>query len=98
MKINVVKDILDANDTIAQDNRNLLGSMGVLVVNITSAPGSGKTALLESTIPALDPLRCGVIVGDLQTTRDADRLVKTGADVIQVNTEGGCHLSATMVR
>jgi hydrogenase nickel incorporation protein HypB len=68
-------------------------------VNITSAPGSGKTTLLERTIPALADLglTAAVVVGDLQTTRDAERLGGLAADVVQINTEGGCHLSATQV-
>jgi hydrogenase nickel incorporation protein HypB len=67
-------------------------------VNVTSAPGSGKTSLLQKTIPALLPdLPAAVIVGDLQTTRDAERLDGLGAQVVQINTEGGCHLSAAQV-
>jgi len=68
------------------------------VLNITSAPGSGKTALLERTIPALAPeLRSAVVVGDLQTTRDAERLGDLAVTVTQINTLGGCHLEAAQV-
>ena len=99
MKINVVRSVLEANDAVAHDNRQRMEAAGVLAVNITSAPGSGKTSLLEKTIPALAPeLRSAVIVGDLQTTRDAERLQGLAVEVAQINTEGGCHLSATMVR
>ena len=98
MKINVVKNVLEANDAVAGANRTQLEQAGVTTVNITSAPGSGKTTLLQKTIPALAPaVRSAVIVGDLQTTRDAERLGGLGADVTQINTEGGCHLSATQV-
>ena len=98
MKINVVRSVLDANDTVARTNRRRMEEAGVLAVNITSAPGSGKTALLEKTIPALAPdLRSAVIAGDLQTTRDAERLAHLAVEVTQINTDGGCHLSATMV-
>jgi len=98
MKINVVKSVLEANDAIAQANRRRMESAGVFAVNITSAPGSGKTSLLQATIPALAPeLQSAVIVGDLQTTRDAERLSGLAAQVTQINTEGGCHLSATQV-
>ncbi len=70
----------------------------MLALNITSGPGSGKTCLLEKTIPALTPdLRSAVIVGDLQTTGDAERLRDRAVEVAQINTEGGCHLSATQV-
>ena len=98
MKINVVKSVLEANDAVARANRERMESAGVLAVNITSAPGSGKTSLLEATLPALAPkLRSAVVVGDLQTTRDAERLSDLGGQVTQINTEGGCHLSATQV-
>ncbi len=98
MKIKVVTSVLKANDAVAEANRRRMEEAGLLVLNITSAPGSGKTALLEATIPALAPeLRSAVIVGDLQTTRDAERLGGLAAAVTQINTEGGCHLSATQV-
>jgi len=98
VKINVVKSVLEANDAVAQANRRRMESAGLLAVNITSAPGSGKTSLLEATIPALAPgLQSAVIVGDLQTTRDAERLGDLAAQVTQINTEGGCHLSAAQV-
>ena len=98
MKINVVTSVLKANDAVAQDNRRRLREARILTLNITSAPGSGKTALLEKTIPALsEDFSCGVIVGDLQTTRDAERIGDLAVAVTQINTEGGCHLSATQV-
>lgn len=98
MNIKLLKSVLDANDTVARENRARLEEAGVLAVNITSAPGSGKTALLEKTIPALaKEFRSAAIVGDLQTTRDAERLGDLAVQVIQINTEGGCHLSAAMV-
>jgi len=95
--ISIVRSILAANEATADDNRRRLNAAGVVAVNITSAAGSGKTSLLEKTIPALAPLRSVVIVGDLQTARDAERLADLAVDVVQVNTEGGCHLSAEMV-
>ena len=98
MKIEVVRNVLEANDAVAELNRQRLEAAGLLGVNLTSAPGSGKTSLLEKTLPALAPaLRAAVIVGDLQTTRDAERLGALGVDVVQINTEGGCHLSAAQV-
>lgn len=97
-RINVVRNVLKANDAVAAANRTRLTKAGVLTVNITSAPGSGKTTLLEQTIPALgEQHRSAVIVGDLQTTRDAERMGATGAQVVQINTEGGCHLQATQI-
>ena len=98
MKINVVKNVLAANDQAAEDNRRRLDAAGVRAVNIISAPGSGKTSLLEKTLPAIAAdLPAAVIVGDLQTTRDAERLAAVDAPATQVNTEGGCHLSADQV-
>jgi len=98
MKIEVVKNVLEANEAAAEQTRRRLDEAGVLAVNVISAPGSGKTSLLEKTLPALaNNLPAAVIVGDLQTTRDAERLAAAGAPVVQVNTEGGCHLSAAQV-
>ncbi len=97
MKINVVKNVLEANDSAAAENRIRMTNAGLLAVNIISAPGSGKTTLLEKTIPALDGMKSAVIVGDLQTSRDAERLGDKAVEVTQVNTEGGCHLSASQV-
>jgi hydrogenase nickel incorporation protein HypB len=98
MKINVVESVLKANDAVARDNRRRLDELGVLAVNLMSAPGSGKTFLLEKTIPGLgSDNRCAVLVGDLQTTRDAERIGRTACEVTQINTGTGCHLSATQV-
>lgn len=98
MKIKVVESVLKANDAVAQANRRRLDAAGVLAINLMSAPGSGKTRLLEKTIPALGPdARSAVLVGDLQTTRDAERLSQVTADVTQINTGTGCHLSAAQV-
>ena len=99
MKINVVKSVLEANDAIAQANRRKLTEAGVLAINVTSAPGSGKTSLLARTLPVLAEagMKSAVIVGDLQTTRDAERLADATEQVTQINTEGGCHLSASQV-
>jgi hydrogenase nickel incorporation protein HypB len=98
MKIKVVESVMKANDAVAAANRRQMESAGLLAVNILSAPGSGKTTLLEKVIPLLSPaLRSAVLVGDLQTTRDADRLGVLGVQVVQINTGQGCHLSATQV-
>ena len=97
MQIRVVESVLKANDAVAQENRRRLDQASVLAVNLMSAPGSGKTTLLEKTIPALGPENCAVLVGDLQTTRDAERLDAAGARTVQINTGKGCHLSATQI-
>ncbi len=93
MKINVVKNVLEASDTLAEENRQALTAAGVTAINMMSAPGSGKTTLLQTTIPALGEGKCAVLVGDLQTSRDAERLADLGAQVVQINTGRGCHLS-----
>ncbi len=98
MKINVVKSVLAASGAVAEENRRRLNDASVLAINVLSAPGSGKTSLLEKTVPPLaEELRCAILVGDLQTTRDAERLGGLGAPVTQINTGRSCHLSPTEV-
>jgi len=97
-KINVVESVLQANDALAQENRARMNRADLLAVNLMSAPGSGKTTLLEQTLPALAPEHtCAVLVGDLQTTRDAERLGDLATAVTQINTGRGCHLDAAQV-
>lgn len=98
MKINVVKNVLAASEELAGVNRKRMDEAGVFCVNLLSAPGSGKTALLEKTLAALkgEP-KAAVLVGDLQTTRDAERLGPFGSQVTQINTGRGCHLSPAEV-
>ena len=99
MKVQVVKNILDANDRIADENRALFDQKRVCVINLLSSPGAGKTSLVERTILALrDRYRIGVIEGDIQDTCDADRVAALGIPAVQINTGGGCHLDANMVR
>lgn len=97
MKIQVVESVLKADAAAAANNRARFTAAGVLAVNVMSAPGSGKTTLLQQTLTALGPARCAVLVGDLQTTRDAERLGITGSAVTQINTGRGCHLSPAQV-
>jgi len=96
-RIRVVESVLKANDAVAVVNRRLLDGAGVLALNIMSAPGSGKTTLLEKSIPRLAPEKVAVLVGDLQTTRDAERIARVAAETTQINTGTGCHLLATQV-
>lgn len=99
MKIPVVKNILEANDRIAEENRKLFDKEKVLVINLMSSPGSGKTSLLERTIDAVkDRIRMGVIEGDIQSTRDAERIAEKGIPAVQINTDGACHLDGNMIR
>ena len=99
MKISVIKNILEANDRIAQENRAIFDEKGLMVINLMSSPGAGKTCLLEKTIDALkDDLRIGVIEGDVQSSQDAERIAKSGIPVVQINTGGACHLDGNMIR
>jgi hydrogenase nickel incorporation protein HypB len=101
MEVKVVKKVLGANDSMAQRNREMFAEKGVTVVNLMSSPGSGKTTLLERTLERIMPeIRSAVIVGDVCTTHDADRLAKSGAPVVQICTDdfgGECHLGAHVV-
>jgi len=101
-KVKVVEDALDANNTIARANRADFDRAGVRVVNLMSAPGAGKTALLERVVADLPGVRVGVLEGDVQGSLDADRLAALHVPVAQLNTDPGfggeCHLDANMVR
>jgi hydrogenase nickel incorporation protein HypB len=99
MKISVVKNVLDANDRIAMENRALFDKNKTYVINLMSSPGAGKTTLVERTIEALkDKYAISVIEGDIQDTCDADRVAKLGIPVVQINTGGACHIDGNMVR
>ncbi len=99
MKIPVVKNILEANERISEENRKLFEKEKVAVINLMSSPGSGKTSLLERTIDAIkDRIRMGVIEGDIQSTRDAERILNKGIPAVQINTDGACHLDSNMIR
>jgi hydrogenase nickel incorporation protein HypB len=97
MKVKVVTKILEANDRIALENRRLFDKAGVFVINLMSAPGAGKTSLLEKTLEQKTDLRIGVIEGDIAGTDDAERVEKLGAPAVQINTGGACHLDANMI-
>jgi hydrogenase nickel incorporation protein HypB len=98
-KITIAQNILAANDTIAQDIHQLLTTRGIRTINIMSSPGAGKTTLLEQTIERLrGQLEIGVIEGDIETGNDAERIEAAGAETVQINTRGACHLEAHMVR
>ncbi len=101
-KVRVAEDALDANATIAEANRHDFDHAGLRVVNLMSAPGAGKTSLLERVLDDLGDLRAGVLEGDVQGSFDADRLAQLHIPVTQLNTDpsfgGECHLDANMVR
>jgi hydrogenase nickel incorporation protein HypB len=102
-RVRVVEDALDANNTIARANRADFDRESVTVVNFMSAPGAGKTSLLEAAVRGLDgAVRVGVLEGDVEGSMDADRLAHLHVPVTQLNTASGfggeCHLDANMVR
>lgn len=95
---NTTLHLLKANDFVADSIRKRMKDSNILLINITSSAGSGKTALLEETIKRIgNRLNIKILVGDLETERDADRLRKVGADALQIVTGGICHLEAQMV-
>jgi hydrogenase nickel incorporation protein HypB len=95
MEIKIMKNILDRNQNKAAEVRDLLEAKKVIMVNLISSPGGGKTTLLERTCEKLaGRLRIGVIEGDITTDRDAQRLKRFGIPIVMINTEGGCHLDS----
>jgi hydrogenase nickel incorporation protein HypB len=101
-RIEVVTRILDANQRVADEIRHKFSHANLLAINLISSPGSGKTLLLEKTVPLLKlrGVRCGVIAGDIATSADAERISAHGAPVVQITTEsfgGACHLEAPAV-
>ena len=99
MKIPVVKDILNANDQVAAENRELFDENNNFVLNLMASPGAGKTSFILATVDRLpEEVRPGVIEGDLASSIDADTISARGVPVVQINTGGGCHLDAPMIR
>jgi hydrogenase nickel incorporation protein HypB len=98
-RVSVVENLLSANDRLAETNRARLDAAGLFAINLLASPGAGKTSLIERTVRALAPeLRLAVIDGDLATQLDADRAAAAGAQAVQINTGGECHLDAVMMR
>jgi len=95
----VVENILSANDRLAEENRTRLDNTSVYAINLMASPGAGKTSLIEHTIKRLTgKLRLVVVDGDIATSIDADRAVAAGAEAVQINTGGQCHLDAVMLQ
>lgn len=98
-KVTIAQNILAVNDTVAQEIQQMLATRGIRTINVMSSPGAGKTTLLERTIERLrGELGIGVIEGDVETTADAERIEAAGAETVQINTRGACHLEAHMIR
>ena len=98
-KITIAQNILGVNDDIAQEIQQMLSARSIRTINVMSSPGAGKTTLLERTLERLrGELRVGVIEGDIETSADAERIEAAGAETVQINTRGACHLEAHMIR
>jgi hydrogenase nickel incorporation protein HypB len=97
--LTIKEDILGANAENAKGNRELVDKHQILMINITSSPGAGKTSLIMQTIGRLkEKARMAVIEGDIASSIDADKVSKEGIPAIQINTAGACHLDANMIR
>lgn len=97
IKIQVLNNILEMNDSYAAENRRIFQANNAFAVNMMSSPGSGKTTLLERTLERLDPSRVAIIEGDMQTTKDAERLERFGCQIVQISTGNACHLDGKMI-
>ena len=96
--ITVERKVLERNDEIAKRNRELFSSKGILAVNLVSSPGSGKTSILEKTLEHFKGIvSVAVVEGDVQTDFDAQRIASHKVPVVQIVTNGGCHLEAKLV-
>lgn len=96
--VDINRSLFAANDAMARSNREHFDAEGIVTLNLISSPGSGKTTLLEHTIDRLDSeIRIGVIEGDIETERDAERIRAKGVPAVQLTTGGACHLDAAMV-
>jgi len=97
IKIQVLNNILEMNDSYAAENKRVFEANSSFAVNMMSSPGSGKTTLLERTLERLDPSRVAIIEGDMQTTKDAERLERFGCQILQISTGNACHLDGKMI-
>jgi len=103
MKVKVIRNVLEANEKLANTIRKTTDQTKTLVINIMSSPGSGKTSIIEKIIPLLKEkgLKIGVIEGDITTTRDADRIATLDVPISQINTDqfgGDCHLGSEVIK
>ena len=98
MEVIIMRELLEANDKLAEENRAYFASRHILAVNLMGAPGSGKTTLISAVAHALDDIRVGVIEGDIASSIDADYLEKQGIRSAQINTCGECHLDARVIK
>ena len=96
--ITIERKVLEKNDELAGRNRQVFAERGMFVINLVSSPGSGKTSLLERTLEHLKgQIGVAVVEGDVQTDLDAQRVARFDVPVVQIVTNGGCHLEAKLV-
>lgn len=99
MEIKVMQNIMHANEKLADENREFFKQKHITVFNIMASPGAGKTSVILKVIEALkDEVGIGVIEGDIASCIDAEKIEKAGIPVVQINTSGGCHLDANMIK
>ena len=98
MEIILMKDIMDANENKAAENRAFFRSKGIKAINVMASPGAGKTSVIVKIIEALrNDINFSVIEGDIASSIDAELIDSMGIPVVQINTAGGCHLDANMI-
>ena len=97
IKIQVLNNILEINESYAAENKRVFDENNSFVMNMMSSPGSGKTTLLERTMERMDPSHIAIIEGDMQTTKDAERLERFGCQIVQISTGNACHLDGKMI-
>ena len=98
MEVIMMKEILEANDNIANENKEYFLSNNILCVNILGSPGSGKTTLISALAKKIVGITIGVIEGDVASSIDTKRLMDEGIPSVQINTCGQCHLDASSIR
>ncbi len=98
VEIPIVKRVLERNEIVANEVRDMLRDAGVVMLNFIGGPGAGKTTLLEATIQMLPDYNVAVIEGDIVTTTDSERINRLGVPVVQIETEGSCHLESLWVK
>ena len=99
MEIKIMKNIMDANNRLADENRTYFKKQGIKVINIMASPGAGKTSVIVKLIEMLGKeVKFSVIEGDIASCIDAQKIEGMGIPVVQINTGGGCHLDANMIR
>ena len=98
MEVVIMKELLESNEKLAEDNRAYFKERGIYAVNLMGSPGSGKTTLISAVNKALPGVKIGVIEGDIASSIDTERLEKEGVRSVQINTCGECHLDAKVIR